>query len=220
MKLTRTWGIALAACLAGGSFLEAQPVAAGPGKDRCDRPGNGNRRACREQFNRFDQRRFPIPVVSERYLRSGSRMDLIFPGRNQIVLRRGEVLPLEGRLARDIFDNRGRVLIPRNSRIIGQLRPEGRGVRFISERLVLPGGGIYPIRARSGLIYSEQSFGRPDLSTVLITGAARTLLSNLPGYNGAIDRSFDYALGGGSSQLVILDSRDMDLELLSDLTFR
>lgn len=215
MNLARTFGIALAACLAGGALLDAQPAAAGPGKglDRCDRPGKGNRRACLEQLNRFDQ-------FDRRFLRSGSRMNLFFPGRDRIVLRRGEVLPIEGRLARDIFDNRGRILVPRNSRILGQLRPDGRGLRFVSDRLILPNGGTYPIRARSGLIFSESSFGQPDLSSVLITNAARTLLSNLPGYSGAIDRSFDDALRGGNSQLIVLDSNDLGLELLSDLTFR
>ncbi|WP_208678331.1 hypothetical protein [Synechococcus elongatus] len=225
MTFARTCGLALAACLAGGTLLEVQPAAAGPGKgwDRCDRPGQGNRRACLERWDRsdrFDRRRIPIPVVDRRFLRSGSRMNLFFPGRDRIVLRRGEVLPLEGRLARDIFDNRGRILIPRNSRIVGQLRPDGRGLRFVSDRLILPNGGIFPMRAHSGLIFSEPSFGRPDLSTVLITGAARTLLNNLPGYNGAIDRSFDDALRGGNSQIIVLDSSDLDLELLSDLTFR
>ncbi|ABB56476.1 TrbI/VirB10 family protein [Synechococcus elongatus] len=227
MNFARTCGLALAACLAGGAVLEAQPAAAGPDRwDRCERPGRGNRRACLEQLNRFnrfdqfDRRGVPIPVVDRRFLRSGSRMNLFFPGRDRIILRRGEVLPLEGRLARDIFDNRGRVLVPRNSRILGQLRPDGRGLRFVSDRLILPNGGVYPIRAHSGLIFSEPSFGRPDLSTVLITGAARTLLSNLPGYNGAIDRSFDDVLQRDNSQIIVLDSSDLGLELLSDLTFR
>lgn len=95
---------------------------------------------------------------------------------NRLTVRRNETVNLTLYVDQDIrADNTSRVIIPRDSRIEGRLRPRSGGVEFEANRLVLSNGRSYNIDARSEIVYpgnrrgtiSSTSTGRDILSTIL-----------------------------------------------------
>lgn len=195
-------------------------------KDRDeDRSERNRQRRDRERDGQrpvFDHRNFDSGT-----LKNGTYIEVEARDRERIVLRRDEVLPLTLRVARDVRDDRGRVLIPEGSRIEGELRPSEGGVRFFARRLILPNGDRYSLDARSELIRPRTGLNDKDLKDTTVSRAARILISSVLGSRDNLSGLLEDILAGRTrvdsrlrSDLVVVYPDDLDLRLRSDLRIR
>ena len=101
-----------------------------------------------------------------RDLSSGTRIRTKYRNARKILVARDEVAPLILEVARHVRDKSGRIVIPRGSEIIGEIRPARRdGSRFVAESIVFPNGDEYLIAARSRIIYRTENYRRDDRYT-------------------------------------------------------
>ena len=152
--------------------------------------------------------------------------------REQIFLERNESLSLTLYVERDILDRNNRyVIIPRDSRIEGRLRPKDGGVRFEADDIILSNGRRYDLNAESDIIYPDRRLDRGSSGgDTRITEAARVILSSvLGGSNGRLGDIFsqsDRDVFGSSrtrarrNVVIVEPDRDLDLQLTSDLRIR
>jgi len=246
MKSSKQWvPLSLALLISGIGFGTIIPAAEAKPPDwapawgyRCKESGKSNRQAdCKrdaryernERYDDDDDRYDDEDRYSRRgVLESGTYLETDYSGRDRIVLRRNEVLPLTLRVAEDVEDDDGRVLIRRGSRIEGELRPSDGGVRFYARRLILTSGGRYSINARSNVIRNSQDFDDDDLDDTVVSRAARILIGSVLGSQGDLGDILGDVLEGrtrGDSRLrsdlvVVYPDRDLDLRLRSDLRIR
>ena len=158
--------------------------------------------------------------------------------KDKIVLSPDETLPLTLKIASDIVDRNGNLLIPKDTDIRGELKPASdldseKGSQFIAEELVFPNGDRQSIRAVSQVITRTEKIKKgSDSSKILqdaaIGAGAAALLELLTG-----DRDIDIlgpVVGAGAGALasvllrkktveviVIEPEKDLDVTLDSDL---
>lgn len=80
-------------------------------------------------------------------------------------------VPLTLTIDRDVVSG-GRVLIPANSRVMGELRLEGEGARFYAKDLVLSDNSTMPISATSALVTNTQRVSKGANVVEILAGAA------------------------------------------------
>jgi hypothetical protein len=125
--------------------------------------------------------------------------NVTFPVRHdkeKVVVSRGETLDLTLKISNDITDSSRRVLIPRNTDVVGRLEPvyfkdrnrtneNVRGVRFVARELVYPSGRRQSINAASGVVTTTDKITRNDSGRILTDAAigagAATAISLLTG---------------------------------------
>jgi hypothetical protein len=148
--------------------------------------------------------------------------------RDRIVLEKNETLPLTLYVDRDIRDdgNRG-VVIPRESRIEGRLKPRDGGVYFEADDLILRNGRRYGLEAESDIIYPDRRSDRSSAGNARITDAARAILRSVLGGSNSGDvfsRSdrdiFSRSRSRRDDVVVVYPDQDLDLRLTSDLRIR
>lgn len=101
-----------------------------------------------------------------RDLPAGTRIRTEYRHARKILVTRDEVAPIILEVATHVRDNSGRVVIPRGSEIIGEIRPARRdGSQFVAESVVFPNGDEYFIAARSKVIYRTENYRRDDRYT-------------------------------------------------------
>lgn len=141
-------------------------------------------------------------------LEAGTIFDVEYRGRRSLIFRQDERYGLTLYLDENLRGNANRVLIPEGSKIEGEFRPAGEGVRFFARRVELPNGQRYRLEATSRVIYSDRRVTQRD-SQDLITDAARVILEEILGNNRGDD---DY-----DAELIVLNSgRNLELELQRD----
>jgi len=205
---------------------------------RCRENGKSNRQAdCKrdiryerdDRYDDDDDRYDDKDRYSQRrVLEAGTYIETAYSGRDRIVLRRNEVLPLTLRVAEDVEDDDGRVLIRRGSRIEGELRPADGGVRFYARRLILTSGDRYSMNAQSNVIRSDRDFGDQDLGDTVVSRAARILVGSVLGSSSDLGDILGDVLEGRtrrdsrlrSELVVVYPDRDLDLRLRSNLRIR
>lgn len=125
----------------------------------------------------------------------------------KIVVSRGETLDLTLRIANDIIDSQRNVLIPINTKVVGQLQPvyfnnrnrdnnNVRGVRFVARELIFPSGGRLPVNASSQVITTTETITKSDSSQILT----------------------DAAIGAGTSTAISLITGNGKIEILEPVT--
>lgn len=202
-------------------------------KINCKRDDDDDRDRGRDHDRDDDDRRGRDHDRDDRFsnrgvLRSGTLIETNYSGRDRIVLRRNETLPLTLRVSRDIRDDRDRVVIRKGRRIEGELRPADGGVRFFARRLILTNGDDYRLDARSDVIRNYRDFRDDDLRDTVVSRAARILVGSILGDRGDLGNILGDVLEGrnqGDSRLrsdlvVVYPDRDLDLRLRSDLRIR
>lgn len=111
--------------------------------------------------------------------------NVTFPVRHdkqKVVVSRGETLNLTLKISNDITDSARRVLIPRNTQVVGRLEPvyfntgnrsneNVRGVRFVAEQLIYPSGSSQPINAASGVVTTTDKITRNNTGRILTDAA-------------------------------------------------
>lgn len=198
----------------------------------CKQKERDDDRSERERRQRRNRDRYEDRYEGDRNFDSGTLKDGTYievesRDRDRIVLRRDEVLPLTLRVARNVRDDRGRVLIPEGSRIEGQLRPSDGGVRFFARRLILPNGDRYSLDARSDLIRRRTDLNDRDLEDTTVSRAARILIGSVLGSRDNLGGVLEDILAGRTridsrlrSDLIVVYPDDLDLRLRSDLRIR
>jgi hypothetical protein len=142
--------------------------------------------------------------------------------KNKILLTQTETLSLKLKVASDIVDNSGRVLIPANTEIAGKLQPAKRnslkGSQFIASELIFPNGQRQSINANSQVITTTQKITKgADTGTIIqdaaIGGAAAAVISGITG-NKKI-RTWKVLGGAGLGTLASIYLRKKEVEVIS-----
>jgi hypothetical protein len=132
-----------------------------------------NRWEYRDNNQRSERNRFSRNQLSE-----GTYIPAYPERRRRIVLRRSERYPLTVVVSENVNGTfrGGRTILPRNSRIDGELVPVRGGYRFESDRVRFPNGRSERIWAVSNVISINNVYDRYDRSEAnLSTGAAGIL---------------------------------------------
>ena len=169
---------------------------------------------------------------------AGTAFPVRYEKADKILLAKNEPspTPVTLKVAQNIVDAQGTVLIPVNSDVIGQLQTTQGGAQFVASQIVLPNGTQLPISANSQLITKTETVskganvGRIIAGTVVGAGAAagiagvtgdRTIKAEevLPG--AALGALAGFFLGKDKVDLIAINpNTDLNLTLASDLVIR
>lgn len=177
-------------------------------------------------------------IFSQSYnvgLEEGTIIPVRYDEGERIVVLPDETAPVTLTVAEDIRSNRGTVIIPAGTRIVGELRPDDDGTRFYAEELVYTNNDrSFPIDATSTVITERETITRdsdPDILRGAVIGAAAGAV--LGEIFGSID--FLEVLGGagvgalasvllrGSEEvevIVVNPETDLDLTLQDSFVLR
>jgi hypothetical protein len=139
-----------------------------------------------EQLQRRDQGQFQNQDrFSRNRLSAGTSISAYPERRQRIVLRRSERYPLTLVVSEDVGEfsrsRRGRAILPRGSRIEGELVPTRNGYRFESRQVRLPNGRSEAFWATSRTIRPNTSFDRYDRNSDGASIGAQDILSSILG---------------------------------------
>lgn len=175
-----------------------------------------------------------FPRSSRVSLRSGTVIPAAYRGAERIILKPDETLPVTLTVTENVRNSRGTILIPRGSRIAGQLEPAGDGSQFVANTLILTNRERQDIDATSDVITRTEEISRGNNDRIwqgaLVGGAAAAVLSEIFGDVGVLE-----VLGGAGAgalggwllgrrekvEVVVIDAKqDLDLILDSSLALR
>jgi hypothetical protein len=110
------------------------------------------------------QRRVAIP--------SGVSLPVRYDEAEKIVVLPDETAPVTLKIAANIKDNSGRILIPYGSELVGEIRPAGNGSRFVAQELKIPGASSQSINASSQVITRRETINKGASAGDILEGAA------------------------------------------------
>ncbi|NEP59849.1 MAG: S-layer homology domain-containing protein [Symploca sp. SIO2G7] len=126
-------------------------------------------------------------TTAQSSITSGTTITVDYAEGDKIVLLPDETLPITLQVSEAVTNRQGQVLIPRNSQVVGELRPitvgGQQGSQFIAQTLVLQNGRQYNLQAQSGVITTTDtirrgaSVGEVFAGAVLGSGAATAVAS-------------------------------------------
>ncbi|NJL81880.1 MAG: hypothetical protein HC890_00770 [Chloroflexaceae bacterium] len=165
---------------------------------------------------------------------AGTRLPVRYEEAEKILVTRTETVPLTLTVAANLRDRSGRLLIPYNSEIVGQIEPAGRGSRFVAEELIFPDGRRTFLNASSDAVTRTETVRRGAgagdiLEGAAIGAAAASVLSAIFGDIGALEVLGGAGLGAiagvflgrESAELIsIAPEQDLTLTLDSSLALR
>jgi hypothetical protein len=177
-----------------------------------------NRWEYRDDNQRSNRNRFVRNQLSE-----GTYIPAYPERRRRIVIRRSERYPLTVVVSENVNGTlrRGRTILPRDSRIDGELVPFRGGYRFESDRVRFPNGRSEKIWAVSNAISLNNTYDRYDRSEAnLSTGAAGILDAILGRPNSSrgviLGDVFDRYPNSRRDLVVLYPDRSLDLRLTRD----
>ena len=175
--------------------------------------------------DRFDRRddRFESQRFNRGRVYKGRTIRTAVKNRDRILIRKNDSRDLVLYVDEDIrADDRGRVIIPRGSRIEGRLRSRDGGTQFEAKRLILRNGRRYSLDARSEIIYGNRRIASRRATKT--SDAASKILSTILGDRRRRDEDFDKRdddFGRRDDRnrdlIVVYPDRDLDLRLRKDL---
>ncbi|MCU0523298.1 MAG: S-layer homology domain-containing protein [Elainella sp. Prado103] len=117
-----------------------------------------------------------------------------------ISLEEPDPVPLTLIVSRDITAN-GRVLVPANSQVVGELRLEGRGARFYAKELVIDDRTRLPLNASSSVVTTTQRVTKGANALEIVSGAAlgAGAAAAITGLTGDREVELITVLGGGAA---------------------
>jgi hypothetical protein len=103
---------------------------------------------------------------------AGTAIPVRYDGAERILLARNEPqpLPLTLKVAQNIVDSRGRVLIPAGSDVVGQVQTVQTGAQFTARELVFPNGQRLPLSATSEVISKTEAVRRGSNAGNIVIG--------------------------------------------------
>ena len=184
---------------------------------------------AQQRISQFDSIRIP----------SGSVIPVSYE-KDKIVVTREETAPLTLTVARDIRTDRGRVLIPAGSQIVGALQPVRRGnqmgTQFVARELIISRRQRYRIDGTSGIITRTERVQKGSSTGSLAQGAAlgAAAAAALAGITGDKAIATEEVLGGAGigalagallgrrsvDVIVIRPQQDLAVRLRSDIVLR
>lgn len=177
----------------------------------------------------------PTPVAQDFRIPSGTTLPVRYE-QDRILVTQNETVPLTLTVAANITTADGRVLIPVNSQVVGELRPSGDGTQFVAQELVLVNGERISLDANSEVITETETVREGTNVSSLIRNAAigtaaAAAISAVTGDDaiateelllgagaGALVTLIQQFLGRNSVELVVIEpDTDLDLTLEEDL---
>lgn len=165
----------------------------------------------------------------------GSKIDVIYTTSKKVVLTPSETLNMTLLVAKDIKNSQGQVLIPKNSKIEGQLISrysvnDFKGAQFVAQKLIIGNKSYNNINATSALIKNQQStnniFGiGKTLQNATMTVAAQAALAKITGQRMNVgdilssvltSRAQDNQPKDNEKLIIIEPQKDLSLTLGSD----
>jgi hypothetical protein len=177
----------------------------------------------------------PTPVAQDFRIPSGTTLPVRYE-QERILVTQNETVPLTLTVAANITTADGRVLIPVNSQVVGELRPASNGTQFVAQELVLANGQRISLDANSEVITETETVRKGTNVSSLIRNAAigtaaAAAISAVTGDDaiateelllgagaGAIVTLIRQFLGRNSVDLLVVEpDTDLDLTLEEDL---
>lgn len=166
-------------------------------------------------------------------IRSGVVIPVRYEEGEKIVVSPKEKMPLTLKVAANITNRNGTVLIPAGSLIEGELRPAEGGSYFVARELVNYRGYRQPINATSEVIETTQVGRGPGVGSILqgavIGAGAAAIISEIFGgidveevlAGAGVGAAGGAVLGRRKAEVVVIDPEtDLDLTLGSSLAVR
>ncbi|EKV02951.1 S-layer domain containing protein [Leptolyngbya sp. PCC 7375] len=114
-------------------------------------------------------------TTSQSSVAAGTTISVDHADGDKIVILPDETLPLTLQVSEAVTNRQGQILIPRNSQIIGELRPatagSQRGSQFVAQTLVLENGRRLDLQAQSRIITTTETIRRGASVGEIFAGA-------------------------------------------------
>lgn len=112
------------------------------------------------------------PPVAQVRIPAGTAIPVRYDGVERILLARNEPqpLPLTLKVAQNIVDSRGRVLIPAGSDVVGQVQTVQGGAQFTGREIAFPNGQRLPLNATSEVISKTETVRRGTSAGNIVIG--------------------------------------------------
>ncbi|AFZ03016.1 hypothetical protein [Calothrix sp. PCC 6303] len=162
---------------------------------------------------------------------SGARIPTTYD-KDKILVAKGETTDITLKVASNITDSQGNILIPRDSKIKGKIQPSNRssqqGAQFVAREIEYPSGQKQNFNASSDVITRTEKVQRGAKTGEILTdaayGAGAAALISLVTGNKKIEVG-ELLGGGGAGALASILLRKSNSELISidpqnDLTLR
>ncbi len=104
------------------------------------------------------------PIASTYRIPAGTIIPVSYQ-QEKIVMMPEETVPVAFDLRTNITAQDGQMLIPANSKVIGELRPNGTGTQFVARELMYPDGKRVPFSATSQVIDERVTINRDNNRT-------------------------------------------------------
>ncbi|MEC4853986.1 MAG: hypothetical protein SAJ12_23640, partial [Jaaginema sp. PMC 1079.18] len=118
------------------------------------------------------QQRRPLLFSDRVAIPSNTTIPVQYSEKEKILVTKEETLPLTLTVAANVRDTQNRILIPRGSEIVGELRPDGEGQRFFAQTLIISEDEQYDLDASSEIVTRTESIDEgADTGTILQNAA-------------------------------------------------
>jgi hypothetical protein len=183
----------------------------------------------------FPQQSSPAPRSSQVTIRSGTSIPVRYEEAEKIVVSPDETMPLTLKVAANITNRNGNVLIPAGSLVVGELQPARGGSQFVARELVTYQGNRQPINATSRVINTTQVSRGTNAGSILkgaaVGAAAAAALGGLTGdrristgevlIGTGVGAAGGAVIGRNKADVVVINpDTDLDLTLRSSLALR
>lgn len=166
---------------------------------------------------------------------TGTSIPVRYEQAEKIVVSPNETMPLTLKVAANIVNRSGSVLIPQGSLIVGELQPANGGSQFVAAELVTYQGRRQPINATSKVISTTQVSRGANTGNILkgaaVGSAAAAAIAGLTGNRNISAGEVLVGTGAGAvgglllgrkkaDVVVINPDTDLDVTLRSSLALR
>ncbi|MGB7519327.1 MAG: hypothetical protein WA896_06825 [Spirulinaceae cyanobacterium] len=167
---------------------------------------------------------------------SGQKILVNYKGADKLLVTKDETMALTLTVAADIQDSQGKLVIPKGSRILGQLQPISNGMQFLAQELVIGEDQRYSLEATSGIVTRSETLDKDSQSgeklkntvvsvavgalTEVINGGSPEIPTELLGGT-FLEVMNELLLGTKEVEMIaVYPNSDLHLTLLSDLSIR
>jgi hypothetical protein len=112
------------------------------------------------------------PMVGQANVPAGTVLSVDYENGDKVVVLPEETAALTLNITQPVIDSNGRVLIPAGSQVVGELRPNDGGSRFVAQELIPPGAQPRAINATSQTVTTTETISRGASIWETLGGAA------------------------------------------------
>jgi len=113
----------------------------------------------------------PTPIATEFRIPAGTSIPVTY-AQDKILLMKEETLPVTLTVATNITTADGQLLIPKDSKVVGELRPAADGTQFAAQQLWFPNGERQNFKATSQVINDTETVRQGSAALNLVKNAA------------------------------------------------